>query len=133
MTTAGNSDRERIVPGFWQHAECVVVLYLSAIGVPFDEVRAIGNTLMQRLARIPASIPYGADDGFWCSYSALIIDGCLAAQRVVAAEHGYLSGKLVGDWPPTPIKFEDQFLRAMQDVVSGLEAEANASRRSGLH
>jgi len=124
----------RIVPDFWEHATRTICSHLCALGVPAVEAVAVIAPLISRLSTIPPDIPYDADNCFWTGYAALLVDGCTASQRLFAAQHGYVPGEIVGSWPPTPIAFEEPFLRAMQAAVNALEAAANkASGRKGLH
>lgn len=128
------NDLERLVPGFWEHAECTIGLHLAVLGVELEDITAIILDLMPRLARIDAAIPYAADDQFWRDYASLICDACSAQQRILAAKSGRMPGGLLGDWPPTPISYEQPFLKAIQQVVSELEAVANSLRnRAELH
>jgi len=124
----------RIVPDFWEHATRTICSHLCTLGVPATEAVAVIAPFISKLSAIPADIPYDADDQFWTGYAALLVDGCTASQRLFAAQFGYVAGEIVGSWPPTPIAFEEPFLRAMQGAVNALEAAANtASGGKGLH
>ncbi len=122
-----NSDCRHFVAGFWPSSESDIRIHLRLLGADDAEGKAIAKKVCKRFSKVEPVVPRNAGDAYWVSYAALICDAVSAEQRLFAASKGHLPGKLIGDWPPTPIAFDDPFLRAMQVVVSEIEAEANAA------
>jgi hypothetical protein len=84
--------------------------------------------IQQAFTGIPVALPLSAEKDFFAGLGACIIDLVTAQQRLVAAHTGAALGRVVTDWPPTPIAFDHPFLAAVQRVVSQIEAEGNKGK-----
>jgi hypothetical protein len=122
------------IPEFWRKVERITRNNLARLMVETDDADWIVGDMMRRCVDIRPELPVDQDSPVYRNFGALMCDMITAEQRLFAARNYHMPGRLLEDWPPTPLCFEHPFLVALQRVVSRIEVEANlAERGKGLN
>ncbi len=116
---------------FWDRTGAMLVWHLAGLDVEFEYVERIVVDILQRCADIPTPALSAAEQAdFERDLAAVLIDLASAEQLLIKARTGRMPGRLIDDWPPTPIAFYHPFLAAIQQVTNQVEAEANQAKYS---
>lgn len=121
------TEPQRHFPNLWRNTESLVRVLLYRLEVDNSDAEVIIVDLMRRCAGLKAILPVDPNSQTHLNFAALMLDAIDAERRLFAAQHGRFPGEALGDWPPTPISFENPFLLELQSVVGQIEAEANAA------
>jgi hypothetical protein len=112
-------------PMFWRNAESLLHVHLRRLGLEPVDSDFVATDLMRRFSAIKAVLPINPDSQVHRDYGALMCDAVTAEQHLFAAQHGRMPGRLLHDWPQTPLKFEHPFLLEVQQVLGVLEADVS--------
>jgi hypothetical protein len=124
-----NAEPQQHFPMFWRNAESLMRVQLLRLGVEAEDADLIASEITRRCADIKPVLPTDPRSQVHRDFGALMCDAVTAEQRLLAARTGRKPGFIIGDWPPTPLKFTHPFLVAVQCVVSELEAEVHRAER----
>jgi hypothetical protein len=118
---------QELFPNFWKQMESLLLVYLAVgLDASDNDAEAIADDLLARCAHVEPVLPVDPNSAVHRHLSFLVFDAVLAEQRIFAARHGRIPGRMItGYWPVTPLKFDHPFLVSMQAVVSAIEVEAN--------